>query len=36
MKKIIEVELKTRVIEPVECKTQMLAVGYFSDKSRMP
>jgi leucyl aminopeptidase len=34
MKKIIEVELKTRVTEPVECKTQMLAVGYFSDTKK--
>jgi leucyl aminopeptidase len=34
MKKIIEVELKTRVSEPVECKTQMLAVGCFSDAKK--
>jgi leucyl aminopeptidase len=31
MKKIIEVELKTRLSALAECKTQMLAIGHFSD-----
>ncbi len=31
MKKIIEVELKTRSAALAECKTQMLAIGHFSD-----
>jgi len=34
MRKMIEVELKTRVVEPVECKTQILAVGAFSDTKK--
>jgi len=31
MKKIIEVELKTKTVGLAECKTQMLAIGHFSD-----
>ena len=31
MKKIINVELKTRTVGLAECKTQMLAIGHFSD-----
>ena len=31
MKRIIEVELKTRSLALAECKTQMLAIGHFSD-----
>ncbi|MGA2677737.1 MAG: leucyl aminopeptidase [Sedimentisphaerales bacterium] len=31
MKRIIEVELKTRPAALAECKTQMLAIGHFSD-----
>jgi leucyl aminopeptidase len=31
MKKIIEVELKTKSSALAECKTQMLAIGHFSD-----
>jgi leucyl aminopeptidase len=31
MKQIISVELRTRKVEPVQCKTDMLAVGHFSD-----
>jgi leucyl aminopeptidase len=34
MKQIIEVELKTAVSEFTECKTQMLAVGHFSDTKK--
>jgi len=35
MKRIIEVELKTRVVDFAECKTQMLVVGQFSDAKRL-
>jgi leucyl aminopeptidase len=31
MKEIIEVELKTRTVDFVKCKTELLAVGHFSD-----
>ncbi len=31
MKKIIEVELRANTVDFVECKTQMLVVGHFSD-----
>jgi len=34
MKRIIEVELKTRTVGLAECKTQMLAIGHFSDTKR--
>jgi len=31
MKEIIDVELKTRTVEPAKCQTDLLAVGLFSD-----
>jgi leucyl aminopeptidase len=31
MKRIIEIELKTSVVDLVQCKTQMLAISHFSD-----
>jgi len=31
MKEIIDVELKTRTVDPVKCRTDLLAVGLFSD-----
>ncbi len=31
MKKIIDVELKTRKVDFSKCKTELLAVGLFSD-----
>jgi len=31
MKQIINVEMKARTVEPIECKTDVLAVGHFSD-----
>ena len=31
MREIIDVELKTRQVDLIECKTDMLAVGLFSD-----
>jgi leucyl aminopeptidase len=34
MKKIIEIELKTSVVDLVQCKTQMLAIGHFSDAKK--
>jgi leucyl aminopeptidase len=34
MKKIIEVELKTKTVGLAECKTQMLAIGHFSDDKK--
>jgi leucyl aminopeptidase len=34
MKKIINVELKTRAVGLSECKTQMLAIGHFSDTKK--
>jgi len=34
MKRIIEVELKTRTAALAECKTQMLAIGHFSDDKK--
>ena len=34
MKRIIEVELKTRSAALAECKTQMLAIGHFSDDKK--
>ncbi|MBE3142756.1 MAG: hypothetical protein IMZ61_02380, partial [Planctomycetes bacterium] len=34
MKRIIEVELKTRSAALAECKTQMLAIGRFSDDKK--
>jgi leucyl aminopeptidase len=34
MKKIIEVELKTKTVGLAECKTQMLAIGQFSDDKK--
>ena len=34
MKKIIEVELKTKTVGQAECKTQMLAIGQFSDEKK--
>ena len=34
MKKIIDVELKTKAVGLAECKTQMLAIGHFSDTKK--
>jgi leucyl aminopeptidase len=34
MKRIIEVELKTSVVDLVQCKTEMLAIGHFSDAKK--
>ena len=31
MKQIIDVEMKARTVEPIVCKTDVLAVGHFSD-----
>ncbi|HUU17548.1 MAG TPA: leucyl aminopeptidase [Sedimentisphaerales bacterium] len=31
MKEIIDVELKTRIVDPAKCRTDLLAVGLFSD-----
>ena len=35
MKRIIEVEIKAGVVNFVECKTQMLVVGHFSDAKKL-
>ena len=35
MKKIINVEVKTRFVEPEKCKTDMLCVGVFSDVKQL-
>ncbi len=35
MRRIIEVELKTRAVSPAECKTQMLVIGHFSDAGKL-
>ncbi len=35
MKRIIEVKLRTCVVDFAECKTQMLVVGYFSDAKKL-
>jgi leucyl aminopeptidase len=34
MKRIIEIELKTSVVDLVRCRTQMLAIGHFSDAGK--
>ncbi len=31
MKEIIDVELKTRTVDPAKCRKDLLAVGLFSD-----
>ena len=31
MKQIISVDIKTRKVDPIQCKTDVLAIGYFSD-----